>query len=189
VYVPRTLGERLDEARRRLVEERQAREARERERVTELQKRDESPAERLDRLQREAQTRRDPAGEIDKQLREQGQTTREEKRKEERDREEAEQKRKDRMFIDPPKPGRDQAQPSPTADTADRAALDGSLAKQTNTAHKLEGKMEVNFTNVPRRTRMGVKGNGVFKDTRVSKTPEMAHTGSGTRDAEQYAEE
>jgi len=42
---------------------------------------------------------------------------------------------------------------------------------------------------VPRHQRITSTGKGAFKDMRVSKTPEMAHTGSGTRPAEQYGEE
>jgi hypothetical protein len=79
---------------------------------------------------------------------------------------------------------RGQHQPTP-----DRSNLDRSIAAQTNAGRQASGRMDVHFHNVPRRMRIRAQGEGAFKDMRVSKTPEMAHTGSGTRDAEQYAEE
>jgi hypothetical protein len=80
--------------------------------------------------------------------------------------------------------GDGQAQP-----TTDRSTIDKTIAGQVNAGNKLEGRMDVHFHNVPRNRRVTADGKGAFKDMRVSKTPEMAHTGSGTESSGQYAEE
>jgi hypothetical protein len=78
---------------------------------------------------------------------------------------------------------RGQAQP-----TIDRGAIDKSIAGQHGGSIG-SAEVRVKFDNVPKNVKTHARGDGVFKDVRLERTPSMNTTGSQATDTANYAAE